>query len=73
MTSESCGGSRVKRFLYSDKLLGDKDIVIRDCEGRGVVERGQLPLDEPDLQEAGRDVEDVEVMSIEAQGCTGSG
>ena len=45
--SESGGGGRVKRSLYSDKLSGDKEIVIRGC-GRGVVERGQLPLEEPE-------------------------
>jgi hypothetical protein len=48
VTSESGGGGRVKRFLYSDKLSGDKEIVMRGCEGRGVVERGQLLLEEPD-------------------------
>ena len=53
--SESCG--LVKRFLYSDKLSGDKETVMRGCAGRGVVERGRLPLEEPDSWEADRGVE----------------
>lgn len=42
------GDGLVKRFLYSDRLSGDNETVIRGCEGRGVVERGRLPFDEPD-------------------------
>jgi hypothetical protein len=68
VTSESCGGDRVKRFLYSDKLSGERETVMRGCEGRGVVERGQLPPEEPDSYEAGRE---VEAVSVEGRGGSG--
>ena len=46
VTSESCGGL-IKRSLYSD-ISGDRETVMRGRAGRGVVERGRLPFEEPD-------------------------
>ena len=49
-TGVSKSSGLVKRFLYSDKsAAADKEIFMRGCAGRGVIE---LPLDKHDLWES---------------------